>query len=540
MGGCNTGASRALTHSTGTEKKIDFTSEVLPSRVATHVARQLDITADATLLDKEPSGSFPLKIYLGLAALAILRFWIAPLRTSLWLDETASFWTACKGIAETFHRVQHAPGQSLAYSLLLALVMRVGGQNELVLRLPSLLAGLGTAWLLFVLGKRLMDREAGMLAVIVFLSLPEVWPEIPNARPYAIALFFVVASVLELVRWLDTGSIRHMLAYVALSAAIMYFHPLLPGVYSAHVVYALVRVRGNSRVRWPNVFLAAVLMFAAVVPLLWYVFRVQRMSANLSWAGTPNAGTLVGAVLPQTLAASVFMGLLVSYLLWRRIEIKASSSVCFEDFILLLSWLTLPLICAFMVSRFSPFKIFFPRYYLGIFPAMALFAAWGLRSIFPVKARVLVATLVVLTVLAANGLRAYPYNHQDWRAAADAVRASGITANTPLLIRSGLIETANIKSGYDVSVDSLMLCPISKYPMPGKIMLAPYQMNSDGIRYMEHVYSDFLEPAQEFLVVGRKDPEFMAWFTGHFGDRFVARVLTRNDNQITVTEFRRP
>lgn len=485
------------------------------------------------------SDAFRWKIYFGLAGLAILRFWVAPLRASLWLDETTTFWTASKGIAETIHRSQIAPGQSLIYSLLSAVIMRITGQSELALRLPSLFAGLGTIWLLFELGKRLLDREAALLAVVVFVSLPEIIPEIPNARPYAIALFFVVGSLLQLVRWLDTGKKRNMLAYVVLSAAIVYFHPLLSTVYMAHLAYAFVRLRTSDRVPWPNLALAAILLLVLIFPPLWYVLRVQHASSSLAFAGTPDTQALVFSLLPQTLTTSIFAGLLIAYLIWRDAGAKVVPEIDSEDFVLLLSWLIFPIISMFLLSRFTPFKVFITRYYLDSFPALALLMGWGLRSTFPARVRVLVAALVVGVVLIANGTWIGTSSHTDWRAAAESVRASGVDGNTPVLVRSGLIETAKVSWEPTSNPDSLLLSPLSKYPMLGRIILIPYRLDSEGMRYMQSISSQFLDPSQRFLLVEHQDGDFGPWLQGRLGEQFVSKRLTKDSNRIAVTIFRR-
>src|ERR1035441_4046723 len=126
-----------------------------------------------------------------------------PIGSSLWLDKLVTFWSAYKGIVPAIGRAQFWPGQNTAYTVLIAAIIRVAGTSEIALRLPSLFALVLTAWLLFRLGEYFIDKEAGILVVVVFTSLHEVAKEgATNARPYGIALLLVVASMLQLVRWL--------------------------------------------------------------------------------------------------------------------------------------------------------------------------------------------------------------------------------------------------------------------------------------------------------------------------------------------------
>src|SRR5262249_12543262 len=111
------------------------------------------------------------KVLLVILFLTVLRLWILPLRSSLWLDETVTYWAACKGIATAVARSHFLPGQQFVHVMLTAFVVRIGGSSEIVLRLPSVIATGFTAWLVFRLGKALFDSEAGILAAIVFTSL---------------------------------------------------------------------------------------------------------------------------------------------------------------------------------------------------------------------------------------------------------------------------------------------------------------------------------------------------------------------------------
>src|SRR5262249_38235635 len=91
-------------------------------------------------------------LVLSLLVLSVLRLWISPIGTSLWLDETVTYWSAYKGVAAALTRSQFWPGQNFAYTLISALAMRIAGRSEIVLRLPSLFAALVTTWLLYRIG----------------------------------------------------------------------------------------------------------------------------------------------------------------------------------------------------------------------------------------------------------------------------------------------------------------------------------------------------------------------------------------------------
>src|SRR5690349_10068966 len=71
-----------------------------------------------------------------LLALAVYRFWIAPLATSLWLDETGTFWAIRHGLRPMLTNMHEWPSTVTAlYGFVVWVAYAVGGAREYVLRL---------------------------------------------------------------------------------------------------------------------------------------------------------------------------------------------------------------------------------------------------------------------------------------------------------------------------------------------------------------------------------------------------------------------
>ena len=491
-------------------------------------------------------GPYHYKVLLGLASLAALRLWILPLRSSLWLDETVTYWSVCKGLRTAIARSQFPPGQQFVYTMIAALAIRIGGPSEVALRLPSLIATVLTAWLLFQLGKALFDRETGILAVLVFTSLHVVAREAAvNARPYAIGLLLVVAAMLQLVRWLLSGRLRNMVAFVVLSAAIPYLHYLFVVVYLVFLIYSFsVSWLGEVRVPWKQLVAARVLILLLILPLLWNAVHARRVSAESSFASTPDASKLFSSFLTPVLGASLLAGLLISVFACSRCTANFAG-VSRSAWMLLVGWLTVPIVVLYLVARFTPFETFVPRYFLTAVPALALLIGWIVRSLDPARARIVVATAITVVSLATfRGSLLHPsasIQGEDWRSAAALVRAAGISETTPVLIRVGLIDTAKVRWDLNLDHDSPLLSPISKYPIPGRIVLLPFRLDPDGVDYMQEVYSRVLSPVDTFVLVARNsDGESMIpWLRGWFlGQGFTASAVGHPEG-ITVLMFHR-
>jgi mannosyltransferase len=257
-------------------------------------------------------GPYHYKVLFGLVSLCVLRLWILPLRSSLWLDETVTYWSANKGIGAALARSQFPPGQQFVYTMIAALAMKIGGHSEVALRLPSLIAAVLTAWLIFQLGRALFDRETGVLAALVFASFHVVAKEAAvNARPYGIGLLLVVAAALQLVRWLRSGRLRNMIAFVLLNAAIPYLHYLFAVVYAVFLIYSVYeKWSGATVVSWRRLVSAALLILLLILPLLWNAVHAKRVSAEASYAPTPDIGELFSSFLTPIFATSLLAGIL--------------------------------------------------------------------------------------------------------------------------------------------------------------------------------------------------------------------------------------
>jgi hypothetical protein len=101
-----------------------------------------------------------------------------------------------------------------------------------------------------------------------------------------------------------------------------------------------------------------------------------------------------------------------------------------------------------------------------------------------------------------------------------------------------LVETASATWGPGRNPDTLLLCPLSKYPMPGRIILVPYRLGPDTDRYLRLISSQYLDSAQQFVLVQQEGLPFGPWLQGKLGAQFASHVLTASSNRITVIIFR--
>lgn len=86
---------------------------------------------------------------------------------------------------------------SIGYRVPMFFYVHLLGENPVVLRLPSLLAGLGSLALTFALARRYTGRRAALLAALLLAFSPvHVWYS-QEAAPYAAAQFLLLAAALQ-------------------------------------------------------------------------------------------------------------------------------------------------------------------------------------------------------------------------------------------------------------------------------------------------------------------------------------------------------
>jgi 4-amino-4-deoxy-L-arabinose transferase-like glycosyltransferase len=107
------------------------------------------------------------------------------------------------------------------YFLVAWLSERLGHSPEL-LRLPSLLAGVATIPLTYVVGARTVGRPAAIVGAALVALSPFLIFFSTEARPFALLVALCLLSTLSLLRAIETGRIAWWVAYAAFSCAAMY------------------------------------------------------------------------------------------------------------------------------------------------------------------------------------------------------------------------------------------------------------------------------------------------------------------------------
>lgn len=230
------------------------------------------------------------------------------------------------------------------------------GHSDLILRLPSALAGTASVWLAYRLGRRVVSAETALLVSALFAVNPlHVWIS-RQLRPYAILVLLSLFAFYYLYRFLKSGESRHLVRLFLANAGIILLHfisILIVGAEVALILFWFATHRAGAPWKRIAVFLGAtVLSFLPILPFLASMFAIRSdMTAPASFEVCfHNTVNYLGGVL------NLFFPDWVTALM-AALAVLGLSGFAFFDrraFFLCLSLVLLP-VAVILVKRYNTF-----------------------------------------------------------------------------------------------------------------------------------------------------------------------------------------
>jgi uncharacterized membrane protein len=446
----------------------------------------------------------------GLALAVSISLWFTAIRTPLWLDETVSYWQISAGLTKVWSR-EHVLVP--AYPYILSLASKILGTGEIALRVPSILAMLAAAYLLYRTARDLFDRDIALLTAAVFCIHPVVTFASIDARPYAFGALAITAAFFLLVRLRRSDSNWLAAAFGVSAAVICYFHLLFGTLLPALLIGFFAIKRGvrspqsEQRSRTPAVsatwrqFGIALAAFAvAFLPVIRGLLYIVRTSGSHVWDQAPTLSEL-GLTLAPLTSSFVLAGALFAATASRRLNLQ--SRVEGGRLLLCASLALIPILILFGVSVGTSLHVFTDRYRLVAVPGIALL--WGLVFSRIDSRLIRMLACVALVTGAAYQYFTSPqakYHGYTWKYALETVEKNASVDNAPVLICSDLPESNSMPiPSADAVKDSVLFAPLSYYKLSVPVVGLPRALNDETVR----IASAFLENAarrhQRFFAV---------------------------------------
>ena len=224
-----------------------------------------------------------------LLLLTAYRLWIIPrLGVTLYIDE-AQYWTWAKQLDWGYY------SKPPLIAWLIAASTALFGDGLLAVKLPALLLYPATAWLLYLLGRRLYDAQTGFRAGLAFALIPLVSALGLAVSTDAPLLFCWALAMLALLRALDQDRWRDwLLLGAAVGLGVMAKYTMAAFAASA-VLYLLADPQRRRAFLHPGLWLAVATASLIVLPnIVWNLqhdFPTLRHTADITHvAGNTKQG----------------------------------------------------------------------------------------------------------------------------------------------------------------------------------------------------------------------------------------------------------
>ncbi len=434
------------------------------------------------------------------------------------------------------------------YFLLCKLCVEVLGAGETGLRFLSVICGILTVYLVFLIGKILFDsRVAGWAALLCALNTTQILYA-QMARPYALCLFLTSISILSFLRWLKTDTFLDRFSYVTSTSLLLYSHyvfaPLLliQGLYF-YWCRRFARNTGRTTQSW--VILQVAVAFA-MAPLLSQSQILDMIHArrSLDWvSNTPHLKDVILFFKLKYLFFSAVITLVYSWnpfrwKFWRYPMVEASQqdfASRFHGLVFLSFWYGLPPLLFYLLYCLTGINLMVERYLILIslasyllIPAVALSIkrySWG-RTFVMVYVLYYAVSAPVLSYFKKGHFSQAMPGESQWRETFGALNSSTFKSSL-LLFQSPYIEADQLDYSPNTPLFDYLSAPVLGSHIrdtPTPFELLPHHWRTETA--MQERFNARIKRAvlgnQEFTLLCNEEfwEDFQAWLHREFTDHF--------------------
>lgn len=475
-----------------------------------------------------PQRGRPYSTIYGVCTAVSIATWLLAIGAPLWVDETGSYWLIEKGFGQIAARVGFYGFP--AYYYILWLGTRVLGTSEIALRIPSVLAMLGAAWLVYLAAREMFDRERAAIAVVVFCLEPVVVFASVDAGVYAFATLMTAAAIVLLLRLGKTdGSWPAVLLGLA-TAGVMWFHYLFAVIGPALVVCFFVVKRGSGRAMWRQLGAAACGFAAGMAPVVPGIAKMFRTRGTHVYLGAPVWRDLLVMVTPGVGALLLFAaaGAALAATAARRRRAGNHWNWAGWDGVICAALAGIPMGILYGVSALTPVHVSAPPWHLlASAPGIALGWAWMARGL--ESRRVQVALCVLVTAAGVYRAMTAPMSVSAQPSDKYAVAAAEKNASVdgaPVVVCSDFVESDYEPMPVGGAKESRLFSQLAYYRLSVPVVPLPKALNAEAMRVGGEFVDEATTRQERFLAMG-DEPSYptLDWLAKRAAEAYSVRVL---------------
>lgn len=343
-------------------------------------------------------------IYLILILSLILR--IISLDQSFWLDEAITATIARDlTVPEIFSQYLPLDNHPPFYLLLINLLFSFLPNTEFVARIPSVIFGLLTIYIIYLFTKQLIGQKAALLCSLLLATSPLHIYYSQEARMYSLNTLLVVLIMWIFIKYLKTGYDKFLFFYIGLSIILIYTDYLPYFIFLVTNLVIVILRRVNRP--WILSQLILLVSFLPLLPIFTKQFFLGVGAIGVSDLFDLILGKFSYKTIPITLEKFVLGRIPIpedTSIILIIIPVLIFTAICAVGILksskyektILNTWLFLPLALGLIFSLFIPIFQYFR--FLFVLPAFYTLITKGIFEIQRKFAVVMVAVIVSINV----------------------------------------------------------------------------------------------------------------------------------------------
>ena len=352
------------------------------------------------------------------------------LNQSLWLDEAVQAITSQRSFGYIFQEITgdfHPP----LYHFLMHCWVRLFGSSEIALRVPSVLFGVGTVYVLYKINELTKLRINGLIVAIFLATSPFHIYYSQEARMYSMVTFLTAASMFFFLKINELAD-----AKIKKSDFLVYFLFTLLALYTDYYAFLILLAQSIFLLiqkRYKFLILNSMFLILFYFPWLPMLFT-QIKTGMLATQNLPEWGKLVNVsflkALPLTFVKfsigritifdkrvyaflSGFIILIFGFLIAKG-YLKGKKLLITNHQSLITLWFFVPLsvswLASLVVPNYQPFRL------ILILPAYYLLTVFGINSLKPLLKKSVIVLILFVNFVSLGAYYFNPYFHrEDWR-----------------------------------------------------------------------------------------------------------------------------
>ncbi len=371
---------------------------------------------------------------------AILRFYHLDFQ-SAWLDEVyTTMVTDPKYSMQVMHdKIMLAEGTPHLFFLLVKGLCLVFGHTIWVIRLLSVIMGIGSVYLIFRVAAKLFDKKAGYIAAVLLATSAYHIEYSQEGRAYSLLIFLILLTYLRLLVFLENRTYANALILGVCAGLVPNAHIFgLLNVGSVYltILYVLLTQK-DSRDKWllfKQAFLAGMVSLVVFLPAMQIILRLQQTQSHWipkpTWDGIKSV--FIDVLGRSVLLSGVFIVLALAFFVLAAIRIRrangAGNRLKFAV-VLLGIWFVINIGTIIVKSYTDEASLILARYFIGMLSAFILAAAYVLSLI--ANRMAVMGAVVLLSVFSLyNMIVVHDYYNTRTKAEYDKITAQIIEKNT--------------------------------------------------------------------------------------------------------------